>query len=297
MKLFFCCMTSPVQINNALVREVGMSREDLFVHPMGARLSQDADLKAQAKAAKVIVIFSYQDFVAQLKLFNAYPKTVILLAPVLHTLRFHGESIEYLDTTPAEVTTQQTHRFHNLNVDRLKTHDWDGIYTSDYVVTMHDEEYLPKLIDAVRQGSLLNSLMTVIYRIGKAATQKLVKNACVRWMVEDGADYALLATMVQECGVSEASTAKVVQVIKDNGATHLEIIANLRKAKAAKEEDGTLKVDAKQIERKYPEFDLYELRYVLKIYAQLPYDQHIAGKTLHEIYYSRPRNAGKAAKA
>lgn len=305
MKLFIACMSSPVQVIKALQNECGMERTDVCIHPINARFADNAELKAEAKAAKVILVQQYSDFIAQLSLFNAYPRTVILLAPVLHAERLSDDvsevfnctnGIEYLDTVPATISTSTVHRFHPLDTKLLKHHDFSATYTAGFVA-VNDEEYLPKLIDSVRSGSLLNNLMSAVYRIGKATTQKMVKSAFIRWMVEDGSDWELLSLMLTDCGLSDSSIKKISDIIRKDGALHLTIIAQLRKTRADKEEDGTLKVDSAALARKYPDFDAYELRYILKVYSGLTYDVKIAGKSLKEIYYARERNTSKAAHA
>lgn len=277
MKLFTCALTSPAQAVTALVKAGVYKNEKIFTLPVG-ELLKDPEVRARARGSSVLLVLTYEDFVRNLGMLNKWTKDVIVFCSAIQAARF--SSANHTDALIDRNNPATSYRFIPFKASAVR----DGSDTDTVVI---EEEYLHKYIETVREGSVLNKLMTVVYRLGNASEQKRIREILLRWFVEGDGDRKLLSQILAKEVKNKAEHQALVDICFSS-TDYLAAFAEVNKYKRAGKQP-----NYKSVEKKFPGLDMYDIRYMLKSYEKINYSRDIAGKTLKQIYWGHERNSSK----
>lgn len=186
--------------------------------------------RAAAKPSyKLVLVLTYSDFARNLPVFKseAYRNTqIILFASAMRIAEYTG--MTFLDFDRDKEHPEYGFNFKPLNLRALRTQK-----PAEIVRTKG--KYLSKIIKHVKEGSLLNPLMTFIYTLPSVA-QTEVKIAVAKWLVESRKDpeLAKLLSNLKTTTVTERVKNKLSDILMtDLGVAYRKAFAEYRTQKKA----------------------------------------------------------------
>ena len=244
---------SPDQVIKFLAsRSIVKDPSEIAVVPFGASLSPEKKLKR-----KVLFIVSITDFFRNLKVLNekANKHLVFLFASPLRVNEILG--MTPLDFAPDEEHQGMGYRLTGLDAARLDV----ALGGEETFEARRDTgNYLTKLIEAVKQGSLLNPLMTFIYTLPRSSHQTPIKEIVSHGIFSNWkSDKIFEAIGAAGLSLSQQSADRLEKILdSDVTATFKAAFAEYRKVKA----DG--KANLKSIAARHNVSD-YEMRYIVSV--------------------------------
>lgn len=282
MRLLGCAMTSP----GTIIDYLEMNKTSYELMPIGFKLDPSnekyEDLKSRIKKAKVILIPTYADFQSNLAELNRKwmaSKTVVLFAPVV---RFRNiENCTLLDVNSVQITINQPYRFKPVELSALKTPD--GF--EPVPVKIKNQNYIAELINNALAGSILNKLMTLIYKIPNSKVQNEYRDRIIGWFVK---------------GDDKISTIKALLDDLPNATIRDDLLELVKKSKDYKkvfQHIADLNARGKpisysKISTKMGVSD-FDLRYMISIANSIDFGAKLKEKNLSDHYYEHERNAKK----
>jgi hypothetical protein len=244
---------------------------------------------------KHVFILTYPDFIRNLKRLNSTKfngVNVYLFAPAIKAKMLKPAKFLDMSFKTKNVNLVKS-TFVLPELDLLK-----GILSADIVdkpVGLIYEDFQARLIDNIKNGSLLNPLMTLIYSL-KAGTQIKAKAVIFAWLFSGKKITVLeknLDNMESWGKLSKRFKTQLVEVLKtEMGKAYREVFAKIGELHEAKKVDKTVTFNPGAIAKK-AKLDAYEIRYIYTSFYK-PANKTIEGRTLHDIYYARSRNQHKA---
>lgn len=243
-------------------------------------------VNSSAKTKKVagceaLFVLTFKDLLANLDLLNGRKledKPVFVFASVLRLCELDG--VHALDYVPERGLRYKLTR---LTRDRLRA----TLRAKPLPVKVDQPDLLPVLIKSVQEGSFLSPLMTAVYQL-PLSQQTALKLDVLQWAYSDKPLPTLMARLRSRTfspGVIDALEATLAG--KESSAMR-EALAYVRQAK----KEGKKAVNYKKLVQQFG-VSRYEVRYILKVLKTDDLYRVNDGKTLEDIYYSRPRNSKK----
>lgn len=269
-----------------LLLQTGVDKKDVFTLPVRGSV--------KAVKAKNIFVLNYPDFLKNLEMLNSKKfngVNVFLFAPAIRAKML--TPARFLDMSFKEKNVNLVKSvFIQPELDLLK-----GILLSvpeDKPVGILYADFQARLVDNIKNGSLLNPLMTLIYTL-KAETQISVKAIIFGWLFS-GKKLKVLEKELDEIApwgkLSKRFKEQLLGILKtDMGKAYCSVFAKIGELHEAKKKDKEAAFNPGAIAKK-AKLDSYEIRYIYNSFYK-PANKTIEGRTLHDIYYSRARNSHK----
>lgn len=242
---------SPEQVISWLVRQ-GYKHTSVTIVPSGKKLSP-----AKAKRYKRMIMFStFKDFRRNWGILNEseFENKIFFVLGTPPKL-YEFDDMTYLDFDVKEGQRSFGFRLYsNFKEVNLRQKGKNRPTRSK------SRFFMPNLIEAVKQGSLLNKLMSAIYTVKGSSNQKLLTLAIASWLYESESP-GLLKQRIQRYGgqlrITELMCDRLEEILlSDIGFSFQDAFAEIRKYRKANKE-----VPYRDIGHKYgiPDF---ELRYI-----------------------------------
>lgn len=277
MRLIGVAQHSPTFIKGLVTEafEIRKKKPKIFVLPVAGTVRTK-----KASTADAVFIVRYKDFLNNLSTLNSNKfrgKPVFLFASVLRMNEI--KPIHVLDNHRINDCTFSLEKTNRLAVSAAM---FDK--AEDVRVARPTEDFLAQLIKDSKEGSLLSPLMTLIYML-PSTSQNTVKLKIFEWLITDKPVKALQASLANVRRLPDDVAAKLYDLLTSEIAQEyrraLEYVVGRRDAKKPVSYKAVLK-----------EFKVtrYEIKYIMHVLKLEPKATAEKGKTLNEMYYSRPRN-------
>lgn len=197
---------------------------------------------------KYLLLLSTTDFTRNLSRFDNSDIYVFVFSNPIDLAAFSG--INHLDFTAAE----NAFSYSDLNMQMVSK-------STPRAIKRVGSKFLPKLIDSVSHGSMLNPLMTFIYALS-SQNQNTVKAAAINFLYH-GHTIQKLCDNVSLC-LTERAADKLIAILDTSiGKSYSEALQQIRQMKKQNEE-----VNFEDV-AKATSTSAYELSYMMSIIADM----------------------------
>lgn len=284
MKLFGVAHHAPIYVRSMLAGAYklrGKTPKKSWVLPVGGSVKTKAALTAGS-----ILILRYADLLANLETLNSpkfQGKTVFVFCSVVRLQDLMG--VQVLDNDRIQ---DCTFRLTGLSKHDL-AHCLFNVKDEGGVVGRKAVEFLPQLVKDMVKGSLLNPLLTILYQL-PLVQQAAARTKIFEWMADEQPIDVLAK---QLAGLSKLGNTPVPQTLVDG---LLEIVGS-KIGREYKKAVGWViarrltkkPVAYKQLIRKF-KVSAFEIKYIISILVKNKKNADLIGRTVDEVFFSRPRN-------
>lgn len=284
MKLFGIAHHAPIYVRSLIAGAYklrGKEQKKTWVLPVGGSVKKKSALESGA-----ILILRYADLIQNLEALNSRKfrdKPVFVFCSVVRLQDLIG--VQVLDNDRIQ---DCTFRLSGLSKHDLAHYLFD-VKDTHGMVQKKGLEFLPQLVKDLIQGSLLNPLLTILYQL-PLAQQSAARSKIFEWMASDQPVKALLTGLVSigklgGASMPEAVISNLVNTLDSPlGKEYRAAVEWVFARRASKKP-----VPYKQLIRKF-KVTAFEIKYIVSILVKNKKNADILGKTVEEVFYSRPRN-------
>lgn len=274
-------MTSPAKVADFLEKK----NLSYSVLPVGFSLD-DPEYRKTVLKHDYLLILTYSDFTKNLHLLNnkkLADKTFVLFAPVIRFRNItHVEMVDVDDLAPK---LNQPYRFKKADFNLFKPVQGHP----NHHVEIKDEKYLPLLINNALSGSILTSLMTLIYKIPNGKVQNDYRDRIIGWFVLGDDKLSTIKAVIDTVQQAEVRDG-LMKLIKAS-KNYKDVFKYIAELNAAKKPISYSKIAEKM---NVNEFDL---RYMISVAAKIEFGANLKEKNIADHYYSHARNSSKRKSA
>lgn len=259
------------------------SEGDVAIVPSGTILKEKKPTKL------FLFIISIQDFFKNAKVLNSQDYKDAQVFVFASPLRIRElKNCVSLDTEPSQEAAGLIVRLkHKLDRNAYKK----GLKESVFDVRRQDTKFLTSLIENIKQGSLLNPLMTFIYTLPSSTHQTPIKQLCAAYFYEGLSFEKLEAKIakIKDITISEKVVARMKEILtSDIGNTYKKFFKEYKTLEVKG------KVSSLESMCKKAGTSPYEVRYLLSVSEEAVRRGKSKGKSIQDL--NKLESAEKKAK-